>query len=191
MARRSEGTQRRGPELNPFRDTSLALYLVSRLGSVSAAQMVSVAIAWQVYERTGDPLALGFTGLAQFATMALLAPLTGDAADRFDRRVLLVGCHAVFLACTLLLFWLGGRPELGMLPIYAVLAVLGAARAFWMPTGQALLPSLVPLEVFPSAVAWSSANFQVASIAAPALGGALLGFGGATGVYATDRKSVV
>jgi len=139
-----------------------------------------VAIAWHVYEVTGDPLALGFTGLAQFLAMAVLAPITGTVADRFDRRLVLAGCHLVYVACTLVLAWLASDPEAGVLPIYGVLAVLGAVRAFWMPTGQAMLPSLVPPEDFPRAVAWSSSNFQVALIGGPALGGALLGFGAAT-----------
>jgi MFS family permease len=183
VAARGPDTGGASPGLAPFRHPSFGLFLLSRLCSVSATQMVSVAIGWQVYERTGDALALGLTGLAQFATMALLAPITGDAADRFDRRRLLAGCHAVFLACALALAWIGAHAELGVLPIYAVLAVIGAARAFWMPTGQALLPSLVPQAEFPRAVAWSAANFQVASIGAPALSGALLGLGGAITVY--------
>ena len=171
--------------LNLFRHRTFGLYLLSRLASVSATQMISVAIGWQVYERTGSPLALGLSGLAQFATLFLLAPFTGDVADRLDRRAVLAGCHLVFLACIAALAWVGARPELGVTPIYAVLGVIGAVRAFWMPTGQALLPALVPREEFPRAVAWSSANFQVACIAAPALAGGVLGLGGATSVYYT------
>src|SRR5262245_61693932 len=171
------------PARELFRQGSFGLYLLSRLCAVSATQMVSVAIAWQVYDRTGQALALGLTGLAQFATMALLAPITGDVADRVDRRALLAGCHAVFLVCTLALYWIARSAEVGVLPIYGVLAVLGATRAFWMPTGQALLPALVPREEFSRAVAWSSANFQVASIGGPALGGSLIGIGGATTVH--------
>ena len=174
-----------------FRQSSFGLYLVSRLCAVSATQMVSVAIAWQVYERTGQALALGLTGLAQFATMALLAPITGDVADRVDRRALLAMCHGVFLACTLGLWWIAREPGLGVLPIYGVLAVLGATRAFWMPTGQALLPALVPREEFSRAVAWSSSNFQVASIGGPALGGSLIGFGGVTTVYLASAALVL
>jgi len=166
-----------------FRGTSFGLFLLSRFAAVSATQMVSVAIAWQVYERTHDPMALGFTGLAQFATLALLAPLTGDVADRLDRRLVLAGCHLAYLAGMLVLAWTARDEGSGVAPIYAVLALLGAARAFWMPTGQALLPSLVAPHEFPRAVAWSSANFQVASIGGPALGGVLIGLGGVTTVY--------
>jgi len=166
-----------------FRGTSFGPFLISRFAAVSATQMVSVAIAWQVYERTHDAMALGLTGLAQFAALALLAPITGDVADRFDRRAVLAGCHLAYLLGMLALAWIARAPELGVGPIYAVLAVLGAARAFWMPTGQALLPSLVAPEEFPRAVAWSSSNFQVASIGGPALGGLLIGLGGVTTVY--------
>jgi MFS family permease len=153
--------------------------------------MVSVAIAWQVYERTGDPLALGLSGLFQFVPLAVLAPFTGTAADRWDRRRLLVACHLVFLAGVFALLEIGGRAELGVAPIYGVLAVLGAVRAFWMPTGQALLPALVPQAEFARAVAWSSANFQVASIGGPALGGALLGVGDARTVYLASAALVL
>jgi len=68
------------PGLAPLRHPSFGMFLLSRLCSVSATQMVSVAIGWQVYERTGDAMALGLTGLAQFATMALLAPITASTA---------------------------------------------------------------------------------------------------------------
>lgn len=164
--------------LGLLRHGTFGAFLISRFCAITGSQVVSVAVAWQVYQATNDPLALGLTGLAQFATMALLAPFTGDVADRFDKKLVLAGCHLVYLACTLALAWTVAHPELGVWPVYAVLAVLGAGRAFWQPAGQALLPALVPRADFQRAVAWSSANFQIALIAGPALGGALLAFGG-------------
>lgn len=169
--------------LGLLRHGTFGAFLVSRFCAISGSQVVSVAVAWQVYQKTGDPLALGLTGLAQFATMALLAPFTGDVADRFDKKLVLSGCHVVYLACALALAWSASRPELGVGPIYAVLALLGAARAFWQPAGQALLPALVPRADFQRAVAWSSANFQIALIAGPAMGGVLLAVGGARTAY--------
>jgi len=164
--------------LGLLRHGTFGAFLLSRFCAITGSQVVSVAVAWQVYQTTNDPLALGLTGLAQFATMALLAPFTGDVADRHDKKLVLSGCHLVYLACTLALAWTVARPELGVWPVYAVLAVLGAGRAFWQPAGQALLPALVPRADFQRAVAWSSANFQIALIAGPALGGALLALGG-------------
>ena len=164
--------------LGLLRHETFGAFLISRFCAISGSQVVSVAVAWQVYQATSDPLALGFTGLAQFATMALLAPFTGDVADRHDKKLVLSGCHLLYLVCTLALAWTVSRPELGVGPVYAVLALLGAGRAFWQPAGQALLPALVPRADFQRAVAWSSANFQIALIAGPALGGVLLALGG-------------
>ena len=169
--------------LDLLRQGTLGAYLASRFCAVAGSQVVTVAVGWQVYERTGSALALGFTGLAQFATVALFAPISGDVADRHDRRKVLAGCHLVYLVGTLLLAWVAARPELGIGPIYAVLALLGAARAFWGPAGQALLPALVAPRDFQRAVAWSSANFQVAMIGGPALGGYLLDLGGPRAAY--------
>src|SRR5205807_6536644 len=68
--------------------------------------------------------------------------------------------------------------------IYAVLVRLGIVRAFNSPAGRALLPLLVPVEVFPNAVAWNATMFQGATILGPALGGLLYAvFGGPAGVY--------
>jgi MFS family permease len=64
-----------------------------------------------------------------------------------------------------------------LLPLFAVMAVFGVARAFNQPTAQALLPNLASLELFPRAVAVNSSLNQVATIAGPALGGALVLFG--------------
>jgi MFS family permease len=175
-----------GPAAGAFallRHGSFGAYLVSRFAAIAGSQMVTVAVGWQVYERTGSALALGLTGLAQFATVALLAPVTGDVADRHDKRLVLAGCHLVYLVGALALAGLALRPELGVGPIYAVLALLGAARAFWGPAGQALLPALVPPQDFQRAVAWSSANFQIAMIGGPALGGVLIDLGGARAAY--------
>jgi MFS family permease len=169
--------------LGLLRHGTFGAFLVSRFCAIAGSQVVSVAVGWQVYQATGDPLALGLTGLAQFATMAVLAPFTGDVADRVEKKLVLAGCHVVYLGCALALAWCTARPELGVAPIYAILALLGAARAFWQPAGQALLPALVPRADFQRAVAWSSANFQIALIAGPALGGALVGFGGARAAY--------
>ena len=173
-----EGWSEPQSALGLLRHGTFGAFLVSRFCAITASQIVSVAVAWQVYRATGDPLSLGLTGLAQFATMALLAPFTGHVADRFEKKLVLSGCHVLYLACTLALAWSANRPELGVGPVYAVLAVLGAGRAFWQPAGQALLPALVPRADFQRAVAWNSANFQIALIAGPAVGGGLLALGG-------------
>src|SRR5580692_4305079 len=104
-----------------FRYPSFVRYLGSRLLTVLALQMQSVAVGWQIYEITHSPLALGLTGLAQFLPGILLFLLSGHAADRVPRRNLMVACFAGFTVCSGALWWIsrGGVHSAG--PIYAVL----------------------------------------------------------------------
>ena len=73
--------------------------------------------------------------------------------------------------------------------MFAVMTLFGVARAFQMPTGQALLPNLVPREQFGAAVAINSSTWQIATIAGPALGG-IIYLAGAPVVYASARGAV-
>ena len=160
-------------------------YLAARFCIVIALEMQSVAVGWQVYEITRRPLDLGLIGLAQFLPgFALFLP-AGHVVDRFDRRRVLISCYLASAICSgLLLASAVGKPA-SVYPIYGVVVLLGATRAFSFPASRALLPQLVPEEHFPNAVAWQSSIFQAGTILGPACGGLLYAFfRGAAGVYA-------
>lgn len=160
-----------------------ALYLLSRVSLIVATQMLSVAVGWQVYEITGDALALGLSGLAIFLPGFLLALPGGHLADRRDRRRILIACHFGVTTSAATLAIISHLQNKSLLPIYAVLVVLGAIRAFSGAAGQALMPSLVEKTELERAVALGSSCWQLAMIAGPSLGGV---------VYAaTGRASVV
>jgi MFS family permease len=167
-----------------LRQRNFACYLSGRLLATIAAQMQSVAIGWQIYEMTGDVLDLGLIGLAQFAPFIVLVLIAGHVADQFDRRRIIMLCHGVELACTLILLLFTFGHFQALWPVFAALALFGAARAFRMPTSQAILMNLVPLTNFGNAVALSSSTFHVAVILGPTLGG-LLYLLGPIVVYAT------
>lgn len=152
---------------------SFLLYQGVRFFTVVAMNMMSVAIGAEVYAETHDPLALGFSGLAQFIPQFLLVLATGAAADRFPRRLVLMVCHLVIVIVALALSQLASAPVLDVQRVYAVLFLFGCARAFAGPAGQAITPSLVPPELFARAVGWNATTFQVAVALGPALGGAL------------------
>ncbi|QSA97936.1 MFS transporter [Methylococcus sp. EFPC2] len=156
-----------------LRQRNFTLYLVSRWLSALAVQMQGVAVGWQVYALTGNALDLGLIGLAQFAPFVLLVLIAGQVADRADRRRILFLCYAAQCVCALLLlhFTLNGLTEAW--PVFAVMSIYGSARAFMMPTNQAILPNLVDSADFPRAMAIASTGFQVAVITGPALGGLL------------------
>jgi len=156
------------------------LYLGARFFLSMALQMVGVAVGWQVYELTLDPLHLGYVGLVQFVPGLLLTLYGGQVADRFDRRRILLVCLAVDTVAILALLGLAISPAPRVGAIYAVLAVIGTVRAFLGPASQSLVPLLVPAELFPRAVAWSLTSWQIAMIAGPAAGGLLYASGAAT-----------
>ncbi len=152
----------------------------ARANVMLGVQMQSVAVGWQIYATTGRPLDLAWVGLAQFLPAAGLSLVTGHAADRFDRRRILLSCHAALAALSLALFAIA-RTGGGVGLIYAVLVGVGIARAFLGPAAQSMLPTLVPLELFASAVAWGASFFQVATVLGPSLGGVLYGAAGGPG----------
>ena len=156
------------PRHRPF-----ALFWLARTFSSFAYQMQAVAIGWQVYTLTNSPLALGMVGLAQYVPTISLVLLAGHVADRYDRRRIVAACQAVEAACAAILLagaWHGWtRVE----PLFGVILVLGAARAFESPTLAAMLPGLVGEGRMQQASAWSASSTQAATIAGPALGGLL------------------
>lgn len=168
--------------LSVLRHRDFTRILGARFCTVTAVQMQAVAIGWQVYQVTGDPLDLGLVGLAEFLPFVGLALVAGSVVDRYDRRRIIQICTTIFFACAVALFIMAQQPLNSVWPILAVLFVLGAARAFSMPAQQSLTPNLVPRAELGTAIAWGSSVFQVATIGGPALGGALFIFG-AQAVY--------
>src|SRR5579884_2795705 len=167
-----------------FRYSNFTMFTVARFFLVAALEMQSVAVGWQVYEITRRPLDLGLVGLAQFLPVVFFFLPAGHAADRFDRKGLVVGCYIGFGNCYALLFEIAHLKMYDVRPIYAVLVLLGVVRAFNAPAARSLLPLLVPVEVFPNAVAWNATIFQGATILGPALGGLLYAaLRGPAGVY--------
>jgi MFS family permease len=145
--------------------------------------MLQVALGWELYERTHSALALGLVGLATALPVVILALPAGHLADRMDRKRILVWAQMAFivagLALSALSYWRGP-----VALVYAVLLARGAAQAYNNPARQALLPSLVPPEVFGNAVTWASSAFQAAAVVGPGIGGIVIAIErGATGAY--------
>ncbi len=146
-------------------------FLSARLAVSIAVQMQTVAVGWQIYAITRDPLDLGLIGLSQFLPFVLLVLPAGQLADRRNRARILSFCFALELVCALLLLAFTRSGLAVVWPVFAVMVLFGTARAFSMPAGQALLPNLVPPALFSRAVAVNSSTWQVSTIAGPAIGG--------------------
>jgi MFS family permease len=159
--------------MEAFASRDFRRYQLARMAAILGASAQTVAVAWQVYSMTHRPLDLGFTGLALFLPGLLFLLPAGHVADRFDRREIILTCYGLQLVCTTALLGLTRAGLHGVFPIYAVLFVIGTARAFSGPASSALIPHMVPEAHFVNAVTWGGAIFQFANITGPALGGLL------------------
>jgi MFS family permease len=157
-----------------FRHPAFRLYWFARVLAVLAVDAQVTAVGWQVYRITGDALSLGLVGLAQFGPFFLLFLPSGAAADRFRRIQILRATLAVQAACAIAFLVITVTGTATFPAIMGILVVLGATRAFQMPSLQAIVPLLVPPRDFGNAVAWSTLGFGTARIVGPALAGALL-----------------
>ena len=158
-----------------FRHRPFLLFWLSRFLATFAVQIISVSVAWQVYDLTRDPFDLGLVGILQFAPALVLVLVTGAASDRYGRQLIMAICELVEAgaAAALLIFTLSGSTS--VLPIFTILVIIGIARAFFGPAAASLVANLVPEEEFANAVSWQSSAWQVASIVGPVAGGLLYG----------------
>lgn len=160
--------------LSAILSRNLKLFLVSRFAGVMAMQVQSTAVGWQIFKLTDDVFALGLVGLAQFVPMFALTLYAGDVADRYERRRVLSASYTVEAACAAIFMALTLSGVTDTWPYFATLVLFGAARAFSAPASQSFLPQIVPASDLPQAISISSTVFQIAVIAGPAVGGALL-----------------
>jgi MFS family permease len=152
-------------------------FAAGRMAASIGQQMATVAVGWELYERTGDALALGLVGLAQVApVMALMLP-AGAAADRYPRRNVAMAAHALWALGALGLA-LGSRLDGPVVLIYALLVVGGAARAFAQPSTTSLLAQMLTPEEYQQAYSWLTSTNKIAQTVGPAVGGFLIAWTG-------------
>jgi MFS family permease len=164
------------PSLRLIEQRPFVLFWLSRLAATIGSQMLALLIGWQVYALTGSAFDLGLVGLIQFVPAVVLTLLIGHAADRYDRRMIVRTAQSVYALAGLMITVAMVAGVLTRDLLFGAVFMIGCARAFELPTGHSLVPSLVPPKLLSRAVAaWASAN-QVAVISGPALGGLIYAF---------------
>jgi MFS family permease len=135
--------------------------------------MQFLAIEWEIYQRTGSKLNLGFVGLAQFLPVLLFSIPVGHLADRVSRKWLFVLAQSMLAVGSASLFALSYM-EGPVAWVYPILTFIGIGRAFSAPARWALLPQIVAPEALANAVTWNSSGWQVSTVIGPALGGFII-----------------
>ncbi len=145
-----------------------------------------VALGYELYLITRDPLALGLTGLAEAFPFIGLSLYGGFVADRKSKRMIIVWSVGAITAGSILLHFFARASDAGLVPksvligtIYGTVFLIGVCRAFQSPAASSLRAFLVPITVYENTATWSSSSWQAGSIIGPTIGGflfALLGF---------------
>ncbi len=166
-----------------LRLSDFRLLLIGRLIAQLGEMMVSVAVGWEIYERTGRAFLLGMIGLVQIIPVLLFSLPAGYIVDRYNRKQIALISQIVLMACSAALAILS-LTQAPLVLTFVVLFVIGVARAFNNPAEGALTPMVVPESLFHSAVTWSTSVWQVSAIVGPAVSGFVIALtGGAPAVY--------
>jgi MFS family permease len=182
-----------------LRNRDFAAFWGARTTMVLATQMQATAMAWQAYDVARQTMSvaeaafvLGLLGLAQFLPVLILSLVGGQAADRLNRKAILIAAFLFKLALSGLLIaatQTGGQAVL--IAVFTVATLTGVIQAFQPPASQALFPTLMPREDLPRAIAMMSLGVQGASIAGPALGGIAVAAAGPVPTYAATACLLV
>ncbi|MBL8537112.1 MAG: MFS transporter [Hyphomonadaceae bacterium] len=178
------------PSFAIFRHRQFAQFWAGRWFATLAVQVQTTAMGWQVYDaaRTHGhdvqeaAFVLGLVGLSQFLPLLVLSLFGGQAADRYNRRLILTACvalKAVVAGGLAAIALTGANADIVVPAVFAAAVVAGALNAFLPPAATALMPMLLPREELPQGVAWGSLAFNSGLIVGPALGGLLYGLGAA------------
>jgi MFS family permease len=172
----SDPAQPEPQALDPYAALRLSGFRLFLLGSaigVAGSQIVSVALGWELYNRTHEARVLGWIGLVRVLPVILLSLPAGHVADRFDRKSVMLISQFLSALCSLWLAYLSFH-EGSIWLMYLCLLLRSISATFGMPARSSLLPQVVPLDVLSNAVTWNSNFFQIALVVGPVLGGMIL-----------------
>ncbi len=178
-------------QVSPLKIKEFKFYLLSRLSMMLATQMQAVIVGWQVYEITKDPFSLGLIGLAEAIPSLSISLYAGHLVDRSDRKKIILFASGIMLLCSLSLLFISANISEVVLSnklylIYAVIFLSGIGRGFLGPANFAFLAQIIPRDLYPKAISWSTTNWQIGVVVGPAIGGLLYGFYGVVSSYTAD-----
>jgi MFS family permease len=166
-----------------LRNREFRLYWGGQAISLTGTWAQGMAQSWLVLGLTSSALSLGLINFAAAIPTLLLSLLGGAAADRMDKRRILLATQAVMMALAL---GLGTLVVLGLAQFWHVLLfalALGVATAYDMPANQAFVPELVEREQIPNAIALNGAIFHGSRLIGPALAGLVIAAIGLAGGF--------
>lgn len=182
----SEPPSQRHDPFAALRQPDFVRFSLARFASASAQTMFQAALAWQVYEISGQALQLGVLGLVRFAPQLAATFIAGAVADTYDRKKIVLLAQTVPAACSLILALATRADTANLTLIYALVVAIALANAFENPARQALLPSIVRRETFQNAITVTTTLQSLAFIMGPSIAGVVIATAGVAATYATN-----
>ena len=142
-----------------------------------------VTLGWAIYEMTRSSILLGALNGLRFLPFLIFSPLAGVAADRSDRRKLMITTQWFVLVTALAMGVVVSLDLLEVWHLFAFTLVTGVVWSFSEPVRQALIPDVVPRAELMNAVALNSAAFNFTKIIGPSVGGVLIVLFGLAGNF--------
>lgn len=173
--------------MNPLSIVDFRYLLVARVLVNLATQIQGMAVGWQVYELTKNPLSLGLVGLAEVLPSIAVALYAGHITDVMERRRIAIGAALVLCVSFAALSFAsaGHLPSATLMPmIYGFVALSGLGRGFYGPSVFALLSQIVPRSEYGKASAWNTTMWQTSAVLGPIIGGFIYVKFGAANTYA-------
>lgn len=170
----------RGKPPSPLEFVDYRYFWFARFTSVMATIAMVVVIGYQLYDTARSDYGmsireasfqLGLLGLFQFVPLAVLTPVAGWAADRFERRSVAIFSNVIDTGIALTLAWMTWHDSFTLFSLFTLGALHGVARVFSGPALSSIAPNIVPPAALPRAIAMSSIAWQSGSIIGPAVGG--------------------
>jgi len=163
-------------------------YLSYRILLTMASLMQSVIVGWQIYDLSHNVLWLGFIGLAEVIPQVSISLFAGHYIDLWNRKkIIQYTTLLLILGAVILLIYSSHTAyfssKFGIIPVFATIFLTGLARGILGPAQVAFLGQLVPRNLYANAATWNSANWQVAAVMGPAIGGMVYGFWGIIPAY--------
>ncbi|MEZ0240266.1 MAG: MFS transporter, partial [Chloroflexota bacterium] len=177
-----------------LRERDFRIFWLGQLISVTGTWMQTVAQGWLVLTLTGSPFVLGLAAAARSIPVLILVVPAGIAADRFDRRKIVVATSVVSTVASGLLAVLTIAGTIDITTVLVIAIVLGISNAFEMPARQSYVSELIGKRDLANAIALNSLLFNGARVVGPAIAGiivALVGPGWAFGINALSFIPVI
>src|SRR5437899_10109782 len=175
--------------LRVLRSGPFRRYIIGSIISDTGTWMQVMAQAWVMSSLTNKAIVLGMVNFAAGLPTLALTMIGGSAADRYDKRKILIATQIVQIALAIILGWLVMAGRIHIWHVIVLAALLGIAIAFEMPAISALVPELVRRDQIATAVAMDRSVFHGSRLVGPSLAGLFVGWWGAASAFFANAFS--